>query len=134
MNGRVLITGAGGFAGSHLVQLLTGRHDLVAWARSSPAPTFLPLAHWQQVDLLDRDRVRSLVSALRPGCVYHLAGSAHVAEAIADPASAFANNVLGTHHLFDALRRVGCAGSRVVLAGSAAVLAHDSATCGRPAQ
>lgn len=121
MNGPILITGASGFAGSHLLQRLAGRHDLVAWARSSPAPEFFSLARWQQVDLLDRDRVRSLVGDLRPTAIYHLAGSAHVAEAIADPAGAFANNVLGTHHLFDALRRSGGAGRRILLAGSAAV-------------
>ena len=121
MNGPVLITGASGFAGSHLLQRLAGRHDLVAWGRSAPAHEFLSLARWQQVDLLDRERVRSLVGELRPTSVYHLAGSAHVAEAIADPAGAFANNVLGTHHLFDALRRSGSAGTRILLAGSAAI-------------
>jgi GDP-4-dehydro-6-deoxy-D-mannose reductase len=127
VNGPVLITGAGGFAGSYLLQRLAGRHDLVAWGRSSPAPEFRSLARWQQVDLLDRDRVRSLVSELRPTSIYHLAGSAHVAEAVADPASAFANNVLGTHHLFDALRRSGGGGQRVLLAGSAAVYGSSDA-------
>ncbi len=121
MNGPILITGATGFAGSHLLQRLAGRHTLVAWGRSSPAREFLSLARWQQVDLLDRDRVRSLVGELRPTSVFHLAGSAHVAEAMADPAGAFANNVLATHHLFDALHRSGIAGTRILLAGSAAV-------------
>jgi GDP-4-dehydro-6-deoxy-D-mannose reductase len=127
VNGPVLITGAAGFAGTHLLQLLAGRHDLVAWARSTPAPEWLPLARWQQVDLLDRDRVRALASELRPSSIYHLAGSAHVAEAFADPAGTFANNVLGTHHLCDALRRAGGAGRRIVLAGSAAVYGSSDA-------
>ena len=120
MNSTVLITGAGGFAGSHLLQLLSGRHELAAWGRSSPAPELLPLARWQQVNLLDRDRVRSLIRELRPTAIYHCAGSPHVAESFADTATTFANNVLATHHLFDALRRAGVH-SRVLLTGSAAV-------------
>ena len=120
MNGPVLVTGSSGFAGSHLLDLLAGREDLVAWTRSTPPRDAQALARWQQVDLLDRDRVRTLVRDVRPATVYHLAGSAHVAESLADPATAFANNVLGTHHLFDALRRAGVH-SRVVVAGSAAV-------------
>jgi GDP-4-dehydro-6-deoxy-D-mannose reductase len=121
VNGPVLITGAAGFAGSHLLQRLAGRRlELVGWARSSPPPDLAPLARWQHVDLLDRDRVRQLVRELRPSFIFHLSGSAHVAESFADPARAFANNVLGTHHLFDGLRRAGVR-SRIVLTGSAAV-------------
>jgi GDP-4-dehydro-6-deoxy-D-mannose reductase len=127
VKGPVLITGANGFAGSHLLQLLAGRYDLVAWGRSSPHPEFLSLARWQHVDLLDRDRVRALVHEVRPTSVYHLAGSAHVADAIADPARAFANNVLGTHHLFDGLRRAGSSGCRIVIAGSAALYRSSDA-------
>jgi GDP-4-dehydro-6-deoxy-D-mannose reductase len=126
VNGVVLITGAGGFAGGHLLQLLSGRDDLVAWTRSGPDPEFAPLARWQQVDLLDRDRVRALISDLRPAAVFHLAGSPHVAESFRDTAATYANNVLGTHHLFDALRRAGVR-SRVLLTGSAAVYAYSEA-------
>ena len=126
MNGIVLVTGAGGFAGSHLLRRLSGRHDLVAWGRSSPAPELISLARWQQVDLLDRDRVRALVRELRPAAVYHCAGSPHVAESFTDPARPLANNVLATHHLFDALRRAGVH-SRVLLTGSAAVYGSSDA-------
>jgi GDP-4-dehydro-6-deoxy-D-mannose reductase len=126
VKGPVLVTGAGGFAGSHLLQLLSGRHDLVAWGRASPGPELTPLARWQQVDLLDRDRVRGLVDELRPGAVYHCAGSPHVAESFADTARPLANNILATHHLFDALRRAGL-NSRVLLTGSAAVYGSSDA-------
>ena len=36
MNGPVLVTGAAGFAGSHLLERLTARCELVAWARVRP--------------------------------------------------------------------------------------------------
>lgn len=118
------MTGAGGFAGGHLLELLAGRHDLIGWSRSQPSPELARLARWQQVDLLDRDRVCAVIRDVRPAAVYHLAGVSHVAESFADPAKPLAGNVLGTHHLFDALRRAGLA-CRVVLTGSATVYASS---------
>jgi nucleoside-diphosphate-sugar epimerase len=38
VSGPVLVTGAAGFAGSHVVQALVGRGDIVAWYHASPAP------------------------------------------------------------------------------------------------
>ena len=119
-NGPILITGAAGFAGGHLLERLSGRHDLIAWTRSTPPPELAPLARWQQVDLLDRDRVRALARDVRPTAVYHLAGVSQVADSFVDAAKPLSVNVLGTHHLFDALRRAGVP-SRVVLTSSSTV-------------
>ena len=93
-SGLVLVTGAGGFAGSHLVEHLSPSHTVVAWTR-------------QTVDLLDRDRVRAAIRDLRPAQIYHCAGVTHVAESFRDTASPLAGNVLATEYLFDALRRAG---------------------------
>lgn len=120
----MLVTGAAGFAGGHLLELLCGRHELVAWSRSQPPPALAPLARWQQVDLLDRERVRSTIQEVRPAAVYHLAGISHVAESFADPVKPLSANVLGSHHLFDALRRAGL-GCRVIVTGSATVYASS---------
>jgi GDP-4-dehydro-6-deoxy-D-mannose reductase len=108
----VLVTGAGGFAGGHLVDYLSPSHNVVAWTR-------------QTVDLLDRDRVRAAIRDLRPAQVYHCAGVPHVAESWRDTAVPLAGNVLATEHLLDALRReqVRC---RVLVPGSATVYAPSS--------
>jgi GDP-4-dehydro-6-deoxy-D-mannose reductase len=124
--GAVLVTGAAGFAGSHLLEHLTtgesgsSRKDLVAWSRSAPPPSLTALAAWQRVDLLDRDLVRRAIHDLEPSAVYHCAGAARVAASWTDSAAPLSINVLGTHFLFDALRRanVRC---RVLLPGSAMI-------------
>jgi GDP-4-dehydro-6-deoxy-D-mannose reductase len=118
----VLVTGAGGFAGSYLLELLESSREVVGWSRSAPPGALNALAEWERVDLLDRRRVRDAIRELRPDAVYHLAGVTHVAESWNDTAKPLAGNVLATHYLFDALRRaaVPC---RVLVTGSATVYA-----------
>jgi GDP-4-dehydro-6-deoxy-D-mannose reductase len=121
------VTGAAGFAGSHLIEHLAGRCDLTGWTRSEPPPAEIAgLARWTRVDLLDRERVRKEILALRPTAVYHCAGAAHVADSWQNTALPLASNVLTTHYLLDALRRAG-SGARVVIPGSATVYAASAA-------
>lgn len=122
MTARILVTGAGGLAGSHLVQHLAAAHEVVAWARAEPSPELARLGRWQHVDMLDRTRVREAVRELKPSHVYHCAGVTHVARSVADSAAALAGNVLATHHLLDALRHAGSQ-ARVLIPGSATVYA-----------
>ena len=122
MSDVVLVTGASGFAGGHLLQLLNAPQQVVGWTRSAPAPELEPLARWEHLDLLDRDSVRRAIDRLRPTHVYHCAGVAHVADLWRDTTRGLEGNVLGTEHLLDALRRAGqpC---RVLVTGSAMVYA-----------
>jgi GDP-4-dehydro-6-deoxy-D-mannose reductase len=126
MSGVVLVTGASGFAGSHLVEHLAASHEVVGWSRTPPPPGLAALARWQQVDLLDRDRVTAAVREIEPSLVFHCAGLPQVAESWADTAAPLAVNVLGTHRLITALRvnHVRC---RVLVTGSAHVYAPSPA-------
>jgi GDP-4-dehydro-6-deoxy-D-mannose reductase len=106
MPATILVTGAGGFAGSHLLDLLAGEDAVVAWHRPGSAPRAAgPSVRWEAVDLLDRGAVREAIARARPSAVYHCAAAAHVGKAWESTESTFAVNVLGTHHLCDALRR-----------------------------
>lgn len=120
--GPVLITGATGFAGGHLVQAIAGSNRLVGWGRSTPRPEIAPLLESQSIDLLDRHQVRQAIADLRPATIFHLAGAPQVAESWRDTAKPLAGNVLTTAHLFDAIRRAQLS-CRVLVTGSAAVYA-----------
>jgi GDP-4-dehydro-6-deoxy-D-mannose reductase len=122
---RVLVTGAAGFAGSHLVEHLAGRHELAGWGRSTPPPELARLLTWTQLDLLDRDRVRQEIRALRPDVVYHCAGAPHVGESWRRTTEPLAQNVLTTHRLFDAIRRAGTP-CRVLITSSGLVYAPSA--------
>ena len=124
MDHTILVTGAAGFAGSHLLDLLEGGPArLVPWRR--PAEPFPPGRTgddlpWMSVELLDRDAVAAAVAEVRPDAVFHLAGAAHVGHAWDRTRDTLAANVLATHHLLVALRRAGLR-PRVLITGSALV-------------
>ncbi len=122
MAATTLVTGAAGFAGGHLIDLLAASGTpVVAWHRPGGAPPFhTPLAAWEGVDLLDAPAVRDALARLRPSAVYHCAGAAHVGRSWDQTESTFAINVRGTHHLFEGLR-LARVHARVVLPGSAMI-------------
>jgi GDP-4-dehydro-6-deoxy-D-mannose reductase len=106
---RVLVTGAAGFAGGHLLDVLAGAGaEIVAWKRPGEALPRTPCAQqaaWVSLDLCDRETVAAAVADAAPDLIYHLAGAAHVGAAWTSTAETLAVNVLGTHHLVLGARR-----------------------------
>jgi len=88
VNGRAFVTGGGGFAGSHLLDLLPG----------ATAPSR------EELDLLDGEAVRSAVRESTPDTVWHLAALASVGRSWEAPAETIAENVAMTVNLLEAVR------------------------------
>lgn len=123
----VLVTGAAGFVGSHLIELLEQDDaDVVAWLRPGTDPALKGnRIRWMAVEMQDRSAVLDAIAQTRPSAVYHLAGVPHVGDSWSHTHETFAGNVLATHYLFDALRRSSLA-PRVLITSSATVYAPSS--------
>ena len=123
----VLVTGAAGFVGGHLLELLEqDEAELVAWLRpGTEASVTGRRVRWMTVELQDRDDVLAATADTKPSAVYHLAGVPHVGESWSHTYETFAGNVLATHYLFNALRRHSLA-PRVLVTSSATVYAPSA--------
>jgi GDP-4-dehydro-6-deoxy-D-mannose reductase len=117
----VLVTGASGFGGSHLVDLLIQEDaPVIGWHRRAGGSREANSVRWMAVDVLDAAAVRRAIAETRPAVIYHLAGAAHTAESWRSTANTLESNVIGTHHLLEAVRMAGLS-SRVLIPGSALV-------------
>jgi GDP-4-dehydro-6-deoxy-D-mannose reductase len=123
MDGHPLVTGASGFAGSHLVERLLESHEQVhAW--SNPASRrqlrAAPGLHWGAVDLSDLTAIEGALTASRPSIIYHCAGIPLVAESWLQADLALRVNAFGTHLLLEGVQRAGLE-CPVLVVGSALV-------------
>ncbi len=111
---KLLVTGANGFVGKHLVRkLLESGHELVATRK--PA-TEIP-ADWTkaiQVVPLDLCKTESVAKAVdvKPDAIIHLAAVSYSRDASADPGLAWNVNAAGTARLLAAVKdlreKTGC--------------------------
>lgn len=114
---RVLVTGACGFVGGHLIEHLRGCGDAV---RGTVLPT---LAHRtfpcpvEPLDVTDGAECHRIIAAWKPDIVYHLAGMAFAPEAEEDLNRTLAINVGGVMNVFKACHDVGH-GATVLLVSS----------------
>jgi GDP-4-dehydro-6-deoxy-D-mannose reductase len=114
---RILMTGASGFVGGHLLPLLKA---------SFPAAEVFA----EHVDVTDREAVAHVVRDVRPDACIHLAAITTVADARLDPDRAWRVNLHGTLNLARALL-ADAHDCRLLFACSAEIYGRSFAT-GRP--
>jgi UDP-glucuronate 4-epimerase len=134
----ILITGAAGFIGSILVDQLLDRGDEVVGVDNfdpyysvSQKRSNLTQAlknrrfRLEELDILDAERIRSVVLKVRPEAIVHLAARAGVRPSLESPALYASTNVVGTTHLLEAARRLDPL-PRFVFASSSSVYGDRS--------
>src|ERR1039458_729241 len=96
---RVLVTGAGGFIGSHLSQTLHAQGALVFGLVRNSIPDRQHLAEQHVFDISDGVRVRQLVQDVQPELVVHLAADKSRGTDQAEYRYGYEANLLGSLNL-----------------------------------
>ena len=110
MKKKALITGITGFVGSHLAELLL-KKNFVVYGTTRPRSKIENIDHIKNklelydADLLDSHSFYSLVAKIKPDFIFHLAAQSFVPTSWASPANTLETNIVGSVHLFEAVRR-----------------------------
>lgn len=117
---RILVTGANGFTGKHMLKrLASDGHELHGIVRSGSEGCDPLIANWHEADLCDLTRLSYVVADVRPQRVVHLAAIANVAHS--DAARLYVANIIGTRNLLQALAVAVECPSAVLICSSANV-------------
>ena len=97
-----LITGAGGMMGSHLYDALRDQDVLPTFYNSTLDKRETITQEMEMLDVLHYERVKQVLSEVKPSVIYHLAAQSRPDVSFDNPVLTFEINVMGTLHLLQA--------------------------------
>jgi GDP-4-dehydro-6-deoxy-D-mannose reductase len=117
---KYLITGANGFCGRHLVDVLNDENNLVYGISRSISGDLVsrhPEVTYEQCNLTDHTSVFNLLKKIEPDCIFHLAAESSVASSWKSPINILNNNVFSQINIFETVRELELS-TRIVVACS----------------
>lgn len=111
---RVLVSGASGLIGSHVLPLVAPQAEVIALSRLVRPDG--GGVRWLVCDVAQPGAVSDVVTSVRPHVVIHLAGEVRGDRSLEAVAPTLRTNLVASVELLEAAARVGC--RRIVLSGS----------------
>jgi GDP-4-dehydro-6-deoxy-D-mannose reductase len=110
---KVMITGITGFAGSHLVEYLLTLEGLELYgirrwrSRTEHIVHLADTIVMEECDLRDSTSVVRIIEKIKPDRIFHLAAQSFVPTSWHAPGESLTTNIVGTLHIFEAVRQTG---------------------------
>ena len=99
---RILVTGGSGFIGTHLINALLARSDVVSNVDVRPPVLDDHGTCWTRLDILDDASLRKHVETFKPDVIFNLAAVADISL----PIEAFRANTVGLRHVLESAERL----------------------------
>lgn len=106
---KILVTGASGFAGSHLIEALKAKRytDIygTVFGGTPFVDSLLPKNQLLHVDLTNKQAIIDLIKTIKPDWIFHLASLSFVGESFDRAEEVLSNNTLLQLHMLEAVRQ-----------------------------
>jgi GDP-4-dehydro-6-deoxy-D-mannose reductase len=108
---KILVTGACGFVGSHLIEYLRTISGVEIFGVDRPnvkknnIKHLDPYFNYSEVELTDMNSVAGMIREIKPDKIFHLAAQSFVPLSWKAPAETFNSNVIGQLNIFEALKQ-----------------------------
>jgi GDP-4-dehydro-6-deoxy-D-mannose reductase len=125
---RILVTGATGFVGGHLIEFLLRNTDAHVYAgRRRRSDMSLIENHgkvrWVEMDVTDAHNVLSTIKTVRPTHIFHLAAQSFVPTSWKSPNETLTINAIGTVNVLEAVKNLELK-TKIQIAGSSEEYGH----------